>query len=266
MSTVTQHTTGMFCWTQLGTTDRKAAMKFYADLFGWTTEEASMDGHPFTLLKKHGNAVGMVYDMKIGQQGDAPNWTPFVAVDSADDIADKVRKAGGKVLMEPMDAGKNGRQAVLQDPTRAVFCVWQAGAQPGAGIVNEPGSMVWEELITDDAQKAGRFYEQVFGWTRKPMKSAATGPSGQQPDYTIFENHGTQAAGLMQATPDMHLTHPYWLTYFGVDDCDRSAQQAERLGGKVNMKPTDIPGIGRFAVLTDPQNAWFAIIAMEKKA
>jgi predicted enzyme related to lactoylglutathione lyase len=71
---------------------------------------------------------------------------------------------------------------------------------------------------------------------------------------------------MMKATPEMHLTHPYWLIYFAVDDCDKIVAKAQQLGGKTMLPPTDIPNIGRFSVLTDPQGAYFAIIAMAKQA
>jgi uncharacterized protein len=158
--------------------------------------------------------------------------------------------------MEPMDVNPNGRFAVFQDPTGAVFAVWQAGTKAGAEIVNETGSMCWNELITTDSHKAGSFYERVFGWNQEPMPM----PGEPGRTYTIFKQDATQVGGMMTATAEMKLTHPYWMIYFSVDDCDKSAGKAEQLGGKVMMKPTDIPNIGRFAVIRDPQGAWFSIL------
>src|SRR5205085_569206 len=106
--------------------------------------------------------------------------------------------------------------------------VWQARKQIGASVMNEAGSMIWQELITTDASKAGAFYQQVFGWTAESMRTLPT-IGGK---YTVFKMDGTGFAGMIQATPEMHLTHPYWLTYFAVDDCDQSAAKAEQLGGK----------------------------------
>jgi len=149
--------------------------------------------------------------------------------------------------------------AVCQDPTTATFSLWQPKKQIGAEVINEVDTMCWNELITKDAAKAGAFYKSVFGWTEEkvPMPLGA---------YTIFKQGEAQAGGMMQATPEMGLTQPYWLIYYAVDDCDRRVAKAQQLGGKVMLKPTDIPNIGRFSVLTDPQGAYFAIIAMEKRA
>ncbi len=261
MTTTTQHAAGMFCWIQLATSDEDSAKKFYRGLFGWNFDDTEMGGRSFTVLKKDDNAVGALYGIQTEerQQGVAPNWMPFIAVDNADKTTAKIKQIGGKVVMEPFDIMQNGRMALFQDPTGGTFSVWQAGTKPGAAVVNETASMCWNELITDDAAKAGAFYKQAFNWTdeTKPM------PQGT---YTIFKNDGAQAAGMMQATKEMRLTHPYWLVYFGVDDCDKSAARAEQLGGKVGMPPADIPNIGRFSVLIDPQGAYFAIIARAKQA
>lgn len=249
MSTMTQHAAGTFCWCQLGTSDEQGAVKFYTSLFGWNAERLSMEGHGFTLLRLRDQAMGAIMHFESNEPGVGPSWTPFVAVESADATADAVKRNGGRILMGPMDAGKNGRQVFFTDPTSAALAVWQPGTQPGAGVVNETGAMCWNEVITDDARKAGPFYQSVFGWTTEPFGN----------DYTIFKKGETYAGGMMQAKPDMKLTHPYWLVYFGVDDVDASAGKVTTLGGKVQMPPTDIPDVGRIAVVTDPQSAWFGL-------
>jgi len=250
MTTMTRHATGMFCWPQLTTTDLEGAKRFYSGLFGWKTEENRVEGSTITLVKKADKIVGAV--MADAQSG-PPSWIDFVCVDSADEIANRVKKSGGTVLIEPRDASTNGRMAVFQDPTTAVFAVWQPGTKPGADVVNEASTMCWNELITTDGAKATTFYKSLFGWTDETAKGI-NGP------YTLLKKDGAMAAGLMQATPEMKLTRPYWLIYFAVDDCDASAAKAQQLSGKVMMKPTDIPDVGRFAVITDPQGAWFAIM------
>ena len=262
MTTMTQHAAGMFCWCQLSTSDPEGAKKFYPALFGWDFEDISVGGQGLTLLKKGGKVAGALCGLPKQQreQGIAPSWMSFVAVENADQTAAKVKQSGGKMVMEPFDVidngTENGRMAVCEDPTRAVFSLWQAKKQIGAGVVNEIGSMCWNELITTDARKAGSFYESVFGWKPEPMPM----PGDVGRTYTIFKHDATQVGGMMTATPEMHLTHPYWMIYFAVDDCDKTAAKAEELGGKIMMKPTDIPTIGRFAVIRDPQGAWFSIL------
>ena len=261
VTTITQHAAGMFCWSQLGTKDPEGAKKFYAQLFGWTFDDAMIDGQGFTLVKKAGKTIGGLYGLMKDQRdrGVEPNWEGYIAVEDADQIVAQVKKNGGQILMGPIDIADHGRMAVCQDPTTATFSLWQAKRQIGAELVNEIDTMCWNELITDDAAKAGAFYRKLFGWTEEKM------PLPERA-YTVFKNNGAQAAGMMQATPEMRLTHPYWLTYFAVADCDKGVAKAQQLGGRTMLKPTDIPNIGRFSVLTDPQGAYFAIITMEKRA
>jgi predicted enzyme related to lactoylglutathione lyase len=114
------------------------------------------------------------------------------------------------------------------------------------------GRFVWHELMTTDPQAAGAFYSKVLPWK--------TQPSGM-PEYTLWMSGKTQAGGLMPQPESARQAGapPSWLIYIGTPDVDSTAAAAQRLGGKVLKAPDDIPGIGRFAVLSDPQGAAFAI-------
>ena len=146
--------------------------------------------------------------------------------------------------------------AVVQDPTGAVFALWQAKEHKGAGIYNGPGLFCWNELGTTDTQKAGEFYSNVFGWTRE-------GFSASPIEYTMFKNGDRGAGGMYKITPEMGPIPPHWLVYFAVDDCDAKVQKATELGARVMKPADDIPSVGRFAILLDPQGAAFAIIKLE---
>jgi hypothetical protein len=114
------------------------------------------------------------------------------------------------------------------------------------------GRFVWHELMTTDPQAAGAFYSKVLPWK--------TQPSGM-PDYTLWVSGKTQTGGLMAQPESARQSGapPSWLVYIGTPDVDATAAAAERLGGKVLKSPADIPGVGRFAVLADPQGAAFAL-------
>ena len=122
------------------------------------------------------------------------------------------------------------------------------------------GTFVWNEIGTTDTESAKKFYMGLFDWKTREMDM---GPNGI---YTIFQNGGKDIGGLykMKAQQTQMGVTPHWLTYVGVDDVDASAQKAEKLGGRVLVPPTDIPETGRFAVLTDPTGAAFAIYKSEK--
>jgi len=153
---MTQHAAGMFCWSQLGTKDPEGAKKFYAPLFGWTYEDTTIGGDKFTLLKKGGKTIGGLYGLMKEQidHGVPPTWEAYVAVESADEVVARVKKHGGRIVMEPFDVLDHGRMAVCQDPTTATFSLWQPKKQIGAEVINEVDTMCWNELITKDAAKA----------------------------------------------------------------------------------------------------------------
>ena len=114
------------------------------------------------------------------------------------------------------------------------------------------GRFVWHELMTTDPQAAATFYSKVLPWK--------TQPSGM-PDYTLWVSGKTQAGGLMAQPESARQSGapPSWLVYIGTPDVDATAAAAERLGGRVLKAPADIPNVGRFAVLADPQGAAFAV-------
>jgi len=250
---------GTFCWVELGTTDNEAAKQFYTQLFGWDYVDNPMGEHGvYTMLKLDGKDVGGLYKLMPDMiaQGVPPHWLSYVSVANVDESAEKARAEGATLMQEPFDVFTIGRMAVVQDPTGAVFALWQPKEHKGSGIYNVAGSFCWNELGTTDTEKAGNFYSNVFGWTREKFSDSPI-------EYTMFKNGDRGAGGMYQITPEMGPIPPHWLAYFAVDDCDAKVQKATELGGCVMKPADDIPGVGRFAILTDPQGAAFAIIKLE---
>ena len=255
MMITTQHAPGTFCWPELTTTDPQGAKKFYTSLFGWSFVDNDMgQGGTYTMLQLKGTEVGALYPLEKEQlsRGVPPHWNSYVAVESADQAAAKAKQLGATVLMEPFDVMDVGRMAILQDPTGATFCVWQAKKHIGAGVLNEPGALCWTELMTSDTAKAEKFYTGLFPWKAEAMKSPKM-------TYTLFQRGTTSAGGMMQITPEMGKMPSHWLVYFEVADCDGTVAKAKGMGAKITVPATDIPNMGRFAVLQDPQGAPFAI-------
>jgi uncharacterized protein len=252
----TSHTPGTFCWPELATTDQQAAVAFYRGLFGWEVNETPMGPtEVYSTLQMRGKPVAAAYTMPSERQRDAPpHWNAYVAVADAEAAVKKAESLGAKVFAPPFDVMDFGRMAVLQDPTGAVFQVWQAKTHIGAMILNEPGALCWTELSTRDTQAAETFYTELFGWTPKHS------PAGSPMPYTEFSVGGTPSIGMMPMPEQMPAQVPsYWMPYFQVADADASAAKATELGGKVMVPPTDIPKTGRFAVVSDPQGAMFAV-------
>jgi predicted enzyme related to lactoylglutathione lyase len=159
-------------------------------------------------------------------------------------------------MVAPFAVMDQGTMAVFADPTGAVFCVWQPGTHTGAELVNQPVGFCWNELATRDLAKAKDFYTKVFDWGIK---------SNQMPDgseYVEWQVAGRSiagGAGMGAMYPPQVPAH--WLVYFAVANTDDTLKHVQDLGGNVVMPAMDIPQ-GRFAILTDPQGANFAVIQL----
>jgi predicted enzyme related to lactoylglutathione lyase len=249
---------GTFCWVELGTTDAQAAKKFYGGLLGWTFQDIPMaPGQVYTMCLRDGKRVGALYDLAggIAPPGAPAHWASYISVESVDATATKAQDAGGSLIKEPFDVPGEGRMAVLKDPTGAMFCLWQSNTNPGVEIYRELGALCWNELFTTDPVKAGRFYAETIGWVLEPVDM---GPMGL---YTLFKRAGQQEnkGGMMPIGPHQEGIPSHWLAYFAVASVDEATVQAKSLGARVQVEPTDIPNIGRFSVVADPQGAVLAL-------
>jgi len=257
MPEMTEYPAGTPSWVDLGTPDIDKTVAFYGGLFGWDipeAENAEQTGGYRTAMSNGKTVAGI---MPLMQEGQPPVWSSYVNVDDADATAAKVREAGGTVIAEPMDVMDLGRMAVFMDPTGAALGVWQPRTMKGAELVNEPVSVVWNELNTRDPDAAKDFYAAVFGWT-----AGVAGQGGA--DYVSFSREdGAGVAGMndMRNTEIPDEIPAHWLVYFAVADADATVAKAEELGGVLRMGPVSVP-IGRLAVLTDPNTSAFAVIAM----
>lgn len=119
--------------------------------------------------------------------------------------------------------------------------------------MQQHGAFSWFELLTSDLKGAQAFYKQLFGWELQE------GPV-QGIDYTVISAGGQQIGGLMALPEQMQQAPSRWGTYVTVDNVDATVQKVEELGGKVCMPPHDIPGVGRFALIQDPQGAMLSVI------
>jgi predicted enzyme related to lactoylglutathione lyase len=254
MSERTSYAPGTPCWIDLATPDQDAAAEFYGGLFGWSVEEdenaEETGGYRVATLKDQ--AVGGV--MKLMQEGQPPAWASYVSVEDVDATAAKAREAGGTIMVEPMSVLDYGRMAFVVDPTGAVLGLWQPGRNVGAGIVNEAGAMVWNELNTRDVPAARDFYGAVFGWGFDE-REFETGT------YTSIKLGEDTVGGMLDVNgrvPDEVPNH--WLVYFASEDADATVEKAKATGGSVAFGPEDIAEVGRIAVLVDPFGAAFAVI------
>lgn len=257
MADVSSHPSGTFCWAELATTDQPAAVAFYRGLFGWDVNDQPIGpAEVYSMFRLRGRDVAAAYTMRPEERqgGAPPHWNLYISVTDADDAVRRAERLGATVLAPPFDVMNSGRMAVLQDPSGAVFHLWEPREHIGAQILNEPGSLCWTELSSRDTGAAEAFYTALLNWT--PKHSAP----GAGMEYTEFSVDGQPSIGMMAMPADMPPSVPsYWMPYFQVADCDATTARARELGAQVFVPPRDIPNTGRFAVLADGQGAVFAV-------
>jgi predicted enzyme related to lactoylglutathione lyase len=123
------------------------------------------------------------------------------------------------------------------------------------------GAFSWNELTTSDPKAAIEFYKKLFGWEIEVTHNVAS-PDGRAMEYDIAKVGDNMVGGIMAAPPGAPVA---WTSYVTVDNVDETVKLAESLGAKVCLPPRDIPNVGRFAILADPQGAIIAVITYVKK-
>ena len=254
---------GLFCWAELSTSDANSAKSFYPTLFGWDVEDNEIPGGGvYTMYKLRGRYVGASSEQREDErsQGIPPHWNLYISTDDADGDAKRAEAAGGTVVAPAFDVMDAGRMAVIADPTGAIFGLWQSGQHRGFGLAFETGSVVWNELLTNDLDRATAFYTETFGWT------AESSPTPTGTSYTVFRKGETQVAGAMANPEGMESMPPNWGVYYAVDDCDAIAARVKELGGSIYFGPQFMETVGKFATCADPQGAAFSILEPDMSA
>lgn len=240
---------GVPCWVDVMVGDVAASAAFYRELLGWVPEASEVDGVTiYTNFRLGDELVAGLAGKMDPSMPDA--WSLYVATDDVGSSLDAVTRAGGQVVAGPDDVpGGVGSFGVFTDPNGAFCGVWKAGSHIGAGLVNEPGSFVWNELATGDLDRSVAFYTSVFGWTASPSDGGGV----------IFgDASGRTLCGAHRATEG---EPPFWSIWFAVEDCDGSVGRVQDLGGQVLMAPMDM-SFGRGAVVAAPGGAAFGLAAM----
>ncbi len=252
MTNLDKYPNGSFCWLELATTDQVAAKKFYTNLFGWASADMPIGpDEVYTMFKLDGRDAGTAaYTLRNEQKGMPPHWTIYIAVENADVAAKRASELGGKLCAPPFDVFDIGRMAAVQDPTGAAFCLWQAKQKPSA-VTEVEGTLCWADLNTPDPEQAGKFYSGLFGWKLESSPHDASG-------YLHIKN-GEQYIGGVPPTQNRPPSPAHWLPYIQVSNCDAIATKAKQAGARFHLEPMTMEGVGRFAVIADPQGAVFAI-------
>jgi predicted enzyme related to lactoylglutathione lyase len=246
---------GTFCWIELQTTDPMAARRFYGEVFGWSITDMPGD-MPYGLGIYNGSMTAGFVELPAPAKamGAPPNWLAYIAVDDVAATTAKAATLGARVLM-PATAMGFGTFSVIQDPTGAVFALWHSPQSMGSFLYGEPGGLAWNELTSTDPKAAERFYTALFGWTCHDANMPGM-------TYSILKRNGVAIAGAMPV-PKGGPNMSYWAVYFAVDDADATVTAAKARGAHVILPLMDVPSVGRFGFLADPQGAMFAVIRLE---
>jgi predicted enzyme related to lactoylglutathione lyase len=242
---------GKFVWFEHRSPDSAAATRFYASLFGWSISTMDMGGGPpYCMISNGSQGIGGISDTA---KGTPAAWMSYLSVADVDASAKAAQAAGAQLVMVPTDFGNVGRGATLIDPTGGAFSLWKSAQGDPPDVETVPdGNWYWNELWTGDTDKARSFYQTVFGYG---IDSMDMGPGGT---YTMLMKDDKARAGLTQSARAGART--LWLPYVLVAQCDAALAKAVQLGAQQLVPATDIPQIGRFAIVADPTGAAIAFM------
>ncbi|WP_344469026.1 VOC family protein [Kitasatospora kazusensis] len=229
------------------TSDQEGAMAFYGTLLGWEYTPGPTEPGAYVRATLGGAKVAGIGGTPP-PGGRPAEWTTYFAVDSADEVSQRVHECGGTVAVGPLQAEHAGRLAIAADVSGAVFGLWQGEEHLGWQVAGEPGAPAWNELLTPDVPAAAGFYRAVLGQQPSP------GPDGT----TRLLVDGEPVAGVRRGSG---ARRPRWQVHFAVADADLTARQAVGLGGQILDGPLDTPR-GRVARLADPQGGRFAVVQL----
>lgn len=246
MAERTSYAPGTFSWAELLTSDAEAAKAFYTRVFAWEYHDSPVgDGAVYSTALRDGKAVAALYACP-----EPPHWTCYVTVESIDASAARAAELGATVATAPFDVLDVGRSATIVDPVGAPLLLWEPRAHIGASLVNAPGALTWNDLITPDPAASARFYADLFGWAADEVPGAG--------GYRVIRNGEQTNGGIMPLRPEMGSAPPSWMPYFGHEDVDALVAEIDGFGGTVFNGPMRMPQ-GSIAVVGDPQGAVFAV-------
>lgn len=262
MPTFDSYPQGTPCYVELTTPDPAAAKAFYGELFGWSLADLPVgENETYATASFEGDTVAGISGQMPELAAHPAFWSVSLAVDDVDATTAGVETAGGTVEAGPFDVLELGRMARIKDPTGARVNLWEARSHIGTQRANEPGTPIWNELVTPDIETATGFYAEVLGvtWEEAPMAEGSRLES-----YQTMLVAGRAVAGALP--PPMEGLPPHWNVYFNVADVEESAARAESLGGKTMAPPFDVPEVGRLAMLADPQGGIFWLMGASPEA
>lgn len=233
-------------WHDLMSIDVDRARPFYAAILPWRTRVVSQPPLGTThRIELGGRELGSLVSLPTSE-GIASHWMPYAQVDDLDAVVRRARELGGFVPVAPTLLEGLGRFAVIADPRGAHISPFEPARPTQGASALQPGLPAWNEVLSDEPENTARFFAAVFGWGMRSQDLGALGPA------TLFVAGDDTVAGCRRA-PEGAV--PQWVVAWTVTQVDQSVAKARQHGAQVLMPPTEVPGVGRVALLKDPTGA-----------
>ena len=248
---------GRFVWHDLMTTNAQKSLDFYTQLFPeWQVEDLNVgEAGTYHMIHVDGLKCGGI--VAIPEDAGIPShWIGYIEVEDCDATVERVKEAAGSLVIPAHSAPGVGRFAVIADPVGAMVKPFQVENKTELPAQPTSGQFTYDECLSNNVPVTQKFYQSVFGWSvfEFPMEGMGT--------YTMFRLGEQDVAGCLPMPPDGE-GNPAWLSYLYAEDIDERAAKAESLGAQTFVPPQDISGVGRFTVMADSNNAFFAMFRRE---
>jgi predicted enzyme related to lactoylglutathione lyase len=250
--------TGKIVWHDLLTNTPEESRKFYSELFGWEFESPGIDlgfgdESSYMLIRHKGVLIGGMVDTNaLNKKDNVSQWVTMMSVEDIQSSVTEVAVAGGKVLTPPTELKSRGMLAIVEDPTGAIFALIQT--KDGDPADHEPAhnNFFWDELWTDDVERASNFYHFVVGYEREDRPIENTDRS-----YHLLKKDEQFRAGIM-ANP-FEGERPVWVNYIRVEDPAAITARVEGLGGNILVEAQERDIGGKVAFIAGPSGAGIAL-------
>ena len=248
---------GRHVWSELMTTDTKAAENFYDKVVGWTSEPFGNSSMPYTQFKRSGGAgVAGLMERPAGMKM-PPFWSMYIGVPNLDEAVAKIKSLGGSDMSGVIDVPTVGRMQMLKDPQGAAFYILEPAPRDNPPDRDpEVGEPSWIELLTTDAPAALAFYQPIFGW--ELFEAIDMGPMGK---YHEFKRGSRMIGGMMNQPKEMAQVPPHWAIYVRVPDIKAAEERVKANGGQILNGPMEVPGGDWILTAMDPWGATFSLHA-----
>lgn len=257
----TEHFVGKFVWDDLFTTDPTTAVKFYSDLFGWTSTPIQRPNRLYTVMSLDGRPIAGITLLpeKLASATPHGRWVGFVSVDDVGRAAAVFTTAGGKIIFPIKTIPQRGTQAVIETEDGLIVGLIHSSTGDPAEYKADPNEWVWAKFFVKDSTTEIPILHSAFGYDATPESQV------EKPDTFILSTNDYARASLGRV-PDRPNAKPGWLGFIRVEDIDDTVTKAVSLGAKV-LSPAHVIDVKtRMAVLGDPTGAPFGVVQLAEDA